>query len=348
MKLKPVHKTYVLKQDGKRNKRVIERLYIGSTMLWKNWSNTTIAAKMLEAVKSIEEFNLYRKDLTEFLGVGRFALVKGEFSRKYLKGVASSQVLHKAPANNEHKKKQEPLKDEVEFISVAAELLSSTPSSTKFRVEYAEKEYEFLISTKVTNFPSRVSLVSFNEQLIVDEYWLYKQCKLYELQSEYIFRVKSSRKYGKGRLYVLSDKLGHEQTVTSQIHFNDGDKIICKVRGFQRTNKHQNALLLIDARLYEDAPIKRAPKPRLHTTPASYYPKGKQPEAWFREVEGLGKHTATSAFKCSCCGRSFSARQGCKIEFRDIYFCKACADQIFKKSDKGYLRIVYTPMGNKR
>ena len=95
MKLKPVHKTYVLKQDGKRSKRVIERLYIGSTMLWRNWSNTTIAAKMLESVKTIDEFNLYQKDLTEFLGVGRFALVKGEFSRKYLKGVASSQVLHK-------------------------------------------------------------------------------------------------------------------------------------------------------------------------------------------------------------------------------------------------------------
>ena len=125
-------------------------------------------------------------------------------------------------------------------------------------------------------------------------------------------------------------------------------KNACLLEQFQRTKKHLNTLLLIDARLYESAPVKPAPKPRLHTTPASYYPKGKRPEAWLREVEGLGKHTATSAFKCSCCGRNFSARQGCKIEFRDVYFCKACADQIFKKSDKGYLRIVYTPMGNKR
>ena len=83
-------------------------------------------------------------------------------------------------------------------------------------------------------------------------------------------------------------------------------------------------------------------------TPAPELANNNGPEAWFREVEGLGKHTATGPFRCSCCNRNFQARQGCKIEFRDIYFCKACADQIFKHSDKGYLHTVYTPMGNRR
>ena len=176
------------------------------------------------------------------------------------------------------------------------------------------------------------------------------------MESEYIFRVRRSSKYGKSTEYVLSDKLGHEQMVISRAEFNEGDKIICKVGGFRKKQRHKNTLVLTDARLYESASVKPnqsksakpTPKKREYATPAPYYPNDKQPEAWFREVEGLGKHTATCAFKCSCCGRNFSTRQGCKIEFRDIYFCKACADQIFKHEKRGYIQIVYTPMGNKR
>lgn len=345
---KPIHKSYTVKKVGKRNKSVIERLYIGSAMLWINWSNTMIVSKILEVVKTIEEFNLYQRDLTEFLGVGRYTLVRSEFAVRSLKEIATAKVLSKEPSCNEQKKSKQPVNDSIEYITLPVEIICSTSSSTKFRVVDKAKEYDFMISTKVENFPSRVSFVRFKDQFIVDEYWLYKHCKLYELNSEYIFRVKSSQKHGKARLYVLRDKLAHEQSVVSHATFNDGDTIICTVRGFQRTKKHLNSLLLMNARLHEGAHIKSQSKARTYTTPAPYYPNGKQPEAWLREVEGLGKHTATSAFKCSCCGRNFSARQGCKIEFRDIYFCKACADQIFKHSEKGYVHIVYTPMGNKR
>lgn len=307
-----------------------------------------IADKILETAKTIEEFNLYQKDLTEFLGQGRFNLVKGDFSRKCQK--VSLKVTNEAKPNEnkEIKQKSDAINGTFEFITLPAKIIYSTSSSTKISVIDNGQEFQFLISTKVTNFPNSVHLIRCNGKLILDEYWLYKHCKLYEVGSEYIFRVIRSNEFKKSWEYILSDKLGHEQKVVSHTKFNNGDKIICKVRGFTKIYKHKNTLLLMDARLYENQPVKPSPKTREYSTPATYYPNGKHPEAWLREVDGLGKHTATCAFRCSCCGRNFSARQGCKIEFRDIYFCKACADQIFKHEKRGYVQIVYTPMGNKR
>lgn len=305
-----------------------------------------IAVKNLETVKTIEEFNLYQKDLTEFLGPGRFNLVKGEYSRKHKKASLAATDEAKPSANKDQK--ENIINDTLEFKSLPAQIIYSSSSSTKFSVVDNGKEHQFLISTKVTNFPSHASLIRTNDTLIIEEYWLYKHCKLYEVYSEYIFRVIRYNEFKKSKEYIVSDKLGHEQTVVSRTEFNIGDKIICTVRGFTKQHKHKKSLLLIDARLHETAPIKPPPKTREYSTPATCYPNGKQPEAWLREVDGLGKHTATCAFKCSCCGRNFSARQGCKIELRDIYFCKACADQIFKHEKRGFVQIVYTPMGNKR
>ena len=317
-------------------------------MLWINWSNTMIVDKILETVKSIKEFNLYQKDLTEFLGPGRFSLVKSEFSRKVNKVSSAVKTVSRPNENKEIKQKHDVINDTFEFITLPCKIIYSTSLSTKISVTDNGQEFQFLISTKVTNFPNHVSLIRHNGKLILDEFWLYKHCKLYKVDSEYIFKVIKSNKFTKSWEYILSDKLGHEQKVVSRTKFNNGDKIICKVRGFTKIYKHKNTLLLMDARLHETPPIKPSPKIPEYSTPATYYPNGKHPEAWFREVDGLGKHTATSAFRCSCCGRNFSARQGCKIEFRDIYFCKACADQIFKHEKRGYVQIVYTPMGNKR
>lgn len=209
-------------------------------------------------------------------------------------------------------------------------------------------KYEQILPTKLKSVPEKISCVMIDGEIFIDEYWWYKNAKLYEVGSSYVFKVIRSKPYGNIREYILEDKLGHEQSIVTGQNFEDGDSVICQVRGFSKKYKHLNSLQLMNARLYENPKYKEARKPRECSIPATHYLNGKTPEVWFREVEGLGKHTATSAFKCSCCGRSFSARQGCKIEFRDIYFCKACTDQVFKKSDKGYVRIVYTPMGNKR
>ena len=221
-------------------------------------------------------------------------------------------------------------------------------SNSVLKVQYKDTIHQIILKTKLKTVPEKVTCVICNGEVTIDEYWLYKHCKLYELNSEYAFKVVKSRPYGKSREYVVLDRLMREQIVVSRKVFEDGDTIVCTIRGFQKRPKHVNSLALMNARLYENAPAKHTPKPREYTTPVSFYPNGKGPEAWRLEVRHLGHHTATNPFKCSCCGRNFSSRQGCKVELRDIYFCKACADQIFKHSDKGYLRIVYTPMGNKR
>ena len=227
---------------------------------------------------------------------------------------------------------------------------SSKVSSSRSELSllHSGVKYEQVLPTKLKTVPEKISCVMIGDDIFIDEYWWYKNAKLYEIGSNYIFKVIRSKPYGKSREYILEDRLGHEQSVVSSQKFEDGDSVVCQIRGFSKKYKHLNSLLLTDPRLFEDPKVKEVRKSREYMTPATHYPNGKRPEAWYREVEGLGKHTATSPFKCSCCGRSFYARQGCKIEFREIYFCKACADQIFKKSDNGYLRIVYTPMGNKR
>ena len=207
---------------------------------------------------------------------------------------------------------------------------------------------EQIIPIKLDIVPDKISCVLVGDEVTIDEYWWYKTFKLFEVGSEYVFKVIRSRPHLGGHEYVLTDRFGREQLLVSGKKFEDGDSIVCQIRAFQRKYKHLNSLALMKPRVYKTQKVNKDSKPKAYLTPATSYLNGKRPEAWFREVDGLGKHTATSPFKCSCCGRSFSARQGCKIEFREIYFCKACADQIFKKSDNGYLRIVYTPMGNKR
>ena len=223
-----------------------------------------------------------------------------------------------------------------------------TSSKMVLTILHNEVNYEQIIPTKLYVVPNKISCVLIGDEITIDEYWWYKTFRLFEVESEYVFKVIRSRSHQGGREYVLADRFGQEQLLVTGKKFENGDSIICQIRAFQRKYKHLNSLALMNPRLYKAQKVKKASKPKAYLIPVSSYPNGKRPEAWFREVDGLGKHTATSPFRCSCCGRSFSARQGCKIEFRDIYFCKACADQIFKKSDNGYVHIVYTPMGNKR
>ena len=203
-----------------------------------------------------------------------------------------------------------------------------------------------MVPVKLDKVPSVMHCVVLGNDVKIDEFQLYKQHNVFGKSKNYQFRVTACRREASKYLCTVVDRCYNTQEVISPVEFSVGDHIVCRVDGLREQSDHSKALLLSSPRLYKHAaPIVHKP---VQSSDDVYYPNNKRPEAWFREVEGLGKHTATGPFRCSCCNRNFSARQGCKIEFRDIYFCKACADQIFKHSNKGYLRIVYTPMGNGR
>lgn len=72
-------------------------------------------------------------------------------------------------------------------------------------------------------------------------------------------------------------------------------------------------------------------------------------EKWSRNVMGLDRHKCGVAFVCNCCGKSFSPRQGYRVDGRDLFFCNSCAKHIFEPAKRGNsLFYISTPMGNKR
>lgn len=81
----------------------------------------------------------------------------------------------------------------------------------------------------------------------------------------------------------------------------------------------------------------------------SWIPSGRRGvEFWQAQVDGYDKHLYGGTAVCSCCGRSFGAKQGYRVELKDIYFCLDCKRLIYPKSGRGYMRIISIPMGNKR
>lgn len=69
----------------------------------------------------------------------------------------------------------------------------------------------------------------------------------------------------------------------------------------------------------------------------------------FSDVQGLGRHKCGKPFICSCCGKSFPANAGWRVDLRDIFFCNSCARKIYVGEGRGNRHfIISTPMGNKR
>ena len=146
---------------------------------------------------------------------------------------------------------------------------------------------------------------------------------------------------------TVEDQYGIKHPVDLPPRFKEGDEISCVVRGFYAKINDKNEAI-VNLRL--DSPRKLPAK----MTMASFVPEEpiqyiKPPEAWAKEVDGLGKHICGKPFTCSCCGRSFPARKGYRIDFREIYFCMDCKREVFRPSGNGWRgRIISTPMGNKR
>lgn len=329
-------------------KETRDEIMIKGYAINKNLDNASLIKLLLMIFDSVRELETYTKQLKPFIGRARFGLIRGTLYTKLYKKASVSLLKTKPKLMTTPKPVVNKVKEVITYQSYEVVDKSVTSSGTMVTVINGDKRTQLLIPSQLKVVPSRVSCVGFKDKLIIDEYWLYKQCELFKKGSDYLFKVKSCKKQTNGYRLLLTDRFGHEQELVSQFKACEKDQIICEIMDYRKPKKHLMCLVLTNPRMHKIAISERSKSKKSAVTPASYYPNGKGPEAWYREVRHLDHHTATNPFKCSCCGRNFSSRQGCKVELRDFYFCKACADQIFKKSDKGYLRIVYTPMGNKR
>ena len=166
----------------------------------------------------------------------------------------------------------------------------------------------------------------------------------------------SSSGYNKGDRYTFT-ATGEKDTLGGQIlrgelgglhllqkssaQYEYGDKVRCTVKGFS-SFEH-------DSLKGQYALLSEPRKITVESITVRYSGRSKTPSQWAREVQGLGKHKCGKPFKCSCCGQQFPMNAGYRIDLKDIYFCNACAREIFEPGKRGNSRFfISTPMGNKR
>ena len=324
---------------------VTRNIILGNVSLRRKWSDFLMAEYLFSKGFTISQLASYQKILMQSLSPERYANIKRLLAERIDKKIVKNKLMpHNAGSSmvTRASKVIVPV-----FKEFPVERGAVTKSGVVVTILYEHKPLDLVIPTRLEKVPSSISCRLEGANPSIDEYWLYSQHGVFSKGKFYQFKVIDVKKDGAKYIVSVIDRCHNNQEFESKISFMPGDEVVCRVDGLRKHEDHMKSLILSNARMYKHAEPERS---KVRDTSDSYrsYPNNKRPEDWFREVDGLGKHTATSPFVCSCCKRSFSARHGCKIEMRDIYFCKECADQVFKHSDKGYIRIVYTPMGNKR
>ena len=176
-------------------------------------------------------------------------------------------------------------------------------------------------------------------------------------------REKIASRYQKGGRYAfiitkkkfspenstVKDKYGEKHLVVLPNRFMEGDRISCVVRDYTVRMNHKNGTVARSV-LTLELPRKLPDKTEIdyyEPVPAKHYLIS--PSKIADKVEGYGKHICGKPFVCTCCGGSFPARKGYRIELKEIYLCMDCKREVFQPSGKGWRgRIISTPMGNKR
>lgn len=143
---------------------------------------------------------------------------------------------------------------------------------------------------------------------------------------------------------IMKDEFGKRHLLTgTSSRYENGIKVRCTVIGFGKkpvasiTTKY---LVLSDPRKETERKVQSTPTYSSSTPPLV---------RGFSDVQGLGRHKCGKPFTCSCCGKSFPANAGWRVDLRDVYFCNSCARKVYIAEGRGNGRfIISTPMGNKR
>ena len=141
---------------------------------------------------------------------------------------------------------------------------------------------------------------------------------------------------------IMKDEAGRRHLlVSTSTRYEEGDKVRCTVRGVGKKpigTITGHYLVLSEPRLV-----------RTETISVSYSMIDKNLIRGFSDVQGLGRHKCGKPFVCNCCGKSFPANAGWRVDLRDIYFCNSCAKKVYDSPGRGNRHfIISTPMGNKR
>lgn len=145
---------------------------------------------------------------------------------------------------------------------------------------------------------------------------------------------------------IMKDEFGRRHLlIGTPTRYECGIKVRCTVIGFGR--KHVASITTKYLVLSEPRKVVETER---KTTTTTYSLSTIPPVVrGFSSVQGLGRHKCGKPFVCSCCGKSFPANAGWRVDLKDIYFCNSCARKIYSEEGRGNRHfIISTPMGNKR
>lgn len=221
-----------------------------------------IATQLVSAVKSIPRFRRLEERLVAYLGVERFNSIKLLYELKRNHSIVGLASKEKSYPQMEALLQKENQTSGKEFVIVDVVACSPSRKGVQVTVKYDEREYQIYIPEKLKVIPSQMGCVKTPENLIIDEFWLYSNCRVFKVGSVYIFRVIRTRNNGCNKIISVVDKCFNTQEVISSVGFKPGDQIKCKVDGIKRKKNHRMALVLSEPALYKQAPKEEKPKPK--------------------------------------------------------------------------------------
>lgn len=188
-------------------------------------------------------------------------------------------------------------------------------------------------------------------------------------------------------VYLLIDCQNQKYHAVSNIKYEKGEKLVCRVEVLKEGAKRKffltisddessQAVCMIDHRLVlrknytPNAPVthktplvvtKDAPKkkrtPVIDDEPDENFVVHEKPEPVFNRkaaeifesLKASGFHKCGKQFVCSCCGRQYYENQGIKSDTKEIYLCNSCRGSMRKRErQSNSVYAISTPMGNKR
>lgn len=226
---------------------------------------------------------------------------------------------------------KEPLGD-VYFVAI-----SDDASSKPVTELNGEIVYRHHYVTTSSSSPKRNQIVSSSKKGKKKPKITAYLSKRYEIGKRYVFEV-TNETDGFGNQLVKDDSGRRHILTGTDSRYSAGDEIRCTVKSFGNRivdNVTEQFVVLSSPRIVQPESVVVSFVNHL--------------ARWYSEVQDLGKHRCGKPFSCSCCGRDFPAFSGWRVELKEIYFCNACAKQIYDPKSRGNRHFyIPTPMGNKR
>lgn len=233
-------------------------------------SDDYIATQLTSTVKTSYGFRRLEERLKAYLGEERFDSVKSLYEQKRNRLFVCAEKAGVSTPKMEALLQKEKRVHGERFVLL--DVISCTPSrkGVQLSVNYEEKDYQLYIPEKMQIVPAQVGCVKTQNNLLVDEYWLYSTCGVFKVGRSYVFRVIRTRNNGCNWIVTLVDKCFNTQEVISDVKFKPDDQIRCKIVEIKRRKSHKLSLVLSDPVLYKKAPLEKKPKPKKNTQSKGY------------------------------------------------------------------------------